>query len=108
MAGAAVAFETVERLIFLACSRTLDFASNIDDDDPAALDTHRTKVAVVFGAFCTRILVAGRVMITFLKSQMILSAMRGGNEGKKGDGMEREACGVRPKVPGTNFFYTRV
>lgn len=98
MAGAAVAFETVERLIFLACSRTLDFASTIDDDDPAALDTHRTKVAVVFGAFCTRILVAGRVMITFLKSLMILAAMRGGNEGKEGEGMEREACGVRPKV----------
>lgn len=91
MAGAAVAFETVERLIFLACSRTLNLASTIDDDDPAALDTHRTKVAVVFGAFCTRILVAGRVMTTFLKSQMILAAMRGGKEGKEEEGMEREA-----------------
>lgn len=88
MAGAAVAFETVERLIFLACSRTLDFASTIDDDDPAALDTHRTKVAVVFGAFCTRILVAGRVMITFLKIADDIGSDEGG---KEGEGVEREA-----------------
>lgn len=105
MAGAAVAFETVERLIFLACSRTLDFASTIDDDDPAALDTHRTKVAVVFGAFCTRILVAGRVMVTFLKSQIIIAAMRGKMRGKREREWKEKREGYVQKSKRTNFFY---
>lgn len=61
--GAATALLGDERLIFRACSRTLDFASSIED--PAAMfDLHRTNEGLKF-CFCmlgTRIRAAGRAM----------------------------------------------
>lgn len=63
-AGATVAFAAVERLIFLACSRTLDLASSMAVVE-AAVDLHRTK-AVAFGVPGTRTRAAGIAMVSFV------------------------------------------
>lgn len=64
-AGATLAFWTVERLMFRACSLTRDFASTIED--PAFVERHRTKedVRALFCALWTRILAAGSDMVDY-------------------------------------------
>lgn len=64
-AGATLAFWTVERLMFRACSLTRDFASIIED--PAFVERHRTKedVMALFCAPWTRILAAGSDMVDY-------------------------------------------
>lgn len=64
IAGAAVAFAGVERLIFRACSRTLDLASSIAVVE-AVVDLHRTK-ADAFGVPETRTRAAGIAMVSLL------------------------------------------
>lgn len=64
--GAGVAFETVVRLIFRACSLTLNFASTIEEVAAGTtVDLHRLMVD--FGATGTRILDACNAMTFFLK-----------------------------------------
>jgi len=46
--GVGVAFATEERLIWRACSRTLDFASTMDELAIAEVERQRTKKAVGF------------------------------------------------------------
>ena len=58
--GAGVAFNAVDRLMLRACSRTLFFASIMENALDTAVDLHRTMVAV-FGAVTA--LVAGNAML---------------------------------------------
>lgn len=60
-----MALAAVVRLIWRACSRTLDFASTIEAPVMAVVERQRTKAAVFFWFACTRIRAAGRAMVVF-------------------------------------------
>ncbi len=66
--GAGVAFKAVDRLMLRAYSRTLVFASIMENALDAAVDLHRTMVAV-FGAA----LAAGNAILgLFLEEEIVL------------------------------------
>jgi hypothetical protein len=83
--GATVAFLKDVRLICLACSRTLDLASIIEE--PAEVDRNRTNDAFL-GIPCARIRTAGRVI---LKKGMLAKEMAGKKKRMRTKSQERKA-----------------